>query len=216
MKRYGFLISYIILACIVMWSNLALAQCPPGSDCRQHIVFAKRPFSPEPSCFEKFDCAQPRDCDDCILRIQWNFNIISVDPQCDETETIVPDGSVLKVDLKYHIRRNGPCRTPVGTHEGQFKIFNPAGGLIGSGKMRGTNGLDSDFGDERCCAWPNDEGAMDGTITVPSSGRCNLIATYESEILRPGQEDVCNKEFWKNLELRIEGVLLCRCPRPRR
>lgn len=213
MKRYGVLISCIIFACGIMWSNLATAQtlpppCPPPIDtsCKDLIVLSKQGVSDSLDCFFCTDkCRVQLGCDDFIIRIQRrvilttkDFGDPQVTPLCDEAVAIIPNGSIMSVDLIYHIRQIGPCRTCVGTHEGSFRITHPTtGAVIAIGRMNGTNGLEThecakDFlgtcftvGDE-CCAEGHDEGCMEGIIRVPVPGTttttiCRLKATYASE-----------------------------------
>ena len=119
------------------------------------------------------------------------------------------------MDLTYHIRQVGPClaaQKPVGTHEGKFKIFNPAGALIGIGRMKGTNGLETHAISGECCAWPHDEGCMEGNVKCPE-GICKLIATYASDPdASSTPTDLCNvQENWWYWIANIDGILLCPC-----
>ena len=218
MRKYGFLAGCIILACGVMWSPITLAVCPPHKDCKQSIVLAKKATAAKPFCLGNFECltvATPK-CDDCIWRMQWRMEINS-NPKCDETMNRIPDKSILSVDITYHIRRNGPCATPVGTHEGKFKITHPTGAIIATGKMKGTMGLETHdlSGEKECCAWPHDEGCMDGTFTAASGyAGCQLTATYSSTHGVPtGAINVCNMEYWLNTSwnLNIDGIVQCKC-----
>lgn len=231
MKRYGFLLGCIILVCGVMWSNLAFsngAACQPKKACKESFVLAKFATTPqkESDCFSHFDClTSSKPCDDCIIRIIRTLTLTSKDPVCDELANLIPGGSTLVVDLTYHIRRNGPCKTsafpngtPVGTHEGKFTIKNPAGGIIASGKMKGTNGLETHVIDDECCSPYHDEGCMEGIIKVPVAGTnttnaCKLTATYSSTLnFEPFVSDVCSKSYWERTwYLNIDGIVQCPC-----
>lgn len=219
MRRFGFLAGCIILVCGVMWSNLALAQnCPPRKNCKESFVLAKSASANEPVCWEHVDCLRlsNKRCDDCIMRMQWKLTIQTKDTLCDETRELIPDGSTLAADLTYHIRRFGPCGTPVGTHEGKFTITDTAGNVIATGKMKGTNGLETHGEPPECCEEFHDEGCLDGKILIKSptgKGKCKLIATYSS-FINPSTSDVCNRDYWKNLQLFIDGIVQCNCPRP--
>lgn len=86
-----------------------------------------------PYCFSSEECsnaALSTDCDDCIIRITTKKDkLYSKEAAYDESalENAIPDGSEIYFDLIYHIRDIGPCKTPVGTHSGTFKIRNPMG-----------------------------------------------------------------------------------------
>lgn len=221
MKRYGFLAGCIILACGITWSNITTAKCPPPKECKDPYVIAKIATAQEPACIEVFDCAD-KGCDACVIRIIWRADITrGEDLQCDEHT--FPDGSKLVADITYHMRRNGPCGTPVGRHKGKFQIRSGTK-LIGSGSMMGTNGLETHpaTGNRECCAWPHDEGCMDGFIKIkdPQTGkevRCELTATYASELDPTGTNpnDPCDPKNWRLWRLRIDGVALCKWEPPR-
>lgn len=223
MRKYGFLLSCIVLMCGLMLSNLAFAQncalSKKQKKCKQSYVISKIGTASRPSCFEKFDCREV-GCDDCIMRMQWRVELKSKDPLCDEHVKSIPDGSTLVADLLYHVRLVGPCQTPVGTHEGKFQIVGPNGNVIGSGKMKGTNGLETHTSSgvtcEDCDAWPHDEGCLDGKIIIRSAStgrpvKCKLIATYSSQH-KPSSDnvDICDPRHWTNWTLNIDGIALCK------
>lgn len=193
-----------------MWLNITLAQqitCPPQKICKKSLALAKRGFAVEPYCFEKYDCLPVKDCDDCIMHMKWKVELNSEDSDCDETDDVIPDGSILDADLTYHIRRTGPaegCEAQIGTHEGRFTIKSPTGVIIATGILNGTNG--------GCCNTAHyDKGSLNGTIRVPGLAGCKLIATYESEFFTEAY-DACSYEYWKNWSLNIDGVVQCNCP----
>lgn len=227
MKRYGFLVSCIILACGIIWSNLAIAKdaaCPPRVDCRTSKVLAKRVDSKEPYCFSCSKKCTEAGCDDLIIRMKRRVTLNSKETLCDEAIQCIPPGSILDVDLTYHIRQAGPCGKPVGTHEGTFRIYGPPpagaliGTLIGSGRMHGTNGLETHVDTQECCAWPHDEGCLDGTVRCTSGtanvvASCKLLATYASGLdAQPiDPANPCDVNNWTHWTLNIDGIVQCRC-----
>lgn len=232
MKKGGFLLGCIILACGIMWSNLALAVvvCPAPSDCKKSTVLSKKAFSEAPSCFSCNNKCTNKGCDDIIVRIKRTATITSKDTgnldicdDCDETEGLIPNGSKLIVDLTYHIRFAGPCLQPptihvipVGTMTGKFTIKKPSGATVVTGiMMRGTIGFETHTDVDECGAWPHDEGYMEGNVTIPGAAGCKLMATFASDREGPppfSQALPCNIEEWKNWTLKIDGLIQCKCP----
>ncbi len=227
MKRGGFLLGCVILVCGLISSNLALAQpatnCPPRADCRRSIVLAKRAVSPQPYCFScSLKCTAPAgtnaSCDDLIIRMKRKATLDPKETLCDETIQCIPPGSILDVDLTYHIRKVGPCGSPVGTHEGKFTILGPTGNVIGSGKMHGTNGLETHVDTQECCAWPHDEGCLEGIVrctsdTATNIAACKLLATYSSKLdaLPIDPANPCDVNNWSNWTANIDGIVQCKC-----
>lgn len=227
MKRGGFLLGCMILVCGLMWSNLALAKppvgaaCPPRIDCKESVVLAKSGFSQEPYCFACYaQCSTVKGCDDLIIRMKRKVTLDPKETLCDGALQCIPAGSIMDVDLTYHIRQAEPCAKPVGTHEGKFKITLPppaAGGIgatIATGKMHGTNGLETHAASGECCAWPHDEGCMESKNVKCPHGTCKLIATYASNLDPTGSNpnDLCDPLNWTYWTLKIDGILLCPCP----
>ncbi len=211
MRRYGLFTSCLVFLFMVAWSSIAHAECPnePRDPCSKLTVFAKSGVASKPICIVQKDCSV-LGCDDCVFHIEWKVKLKSKDIEvCDESvkQQLIPEGSYLKVELDYHIRKNGPCGSPVGTHLGDFKLYNAENVLIGAGDMGGTNGLETHVLLKECCKWPHDEGTMIGTIH-----NCQLRASYKSSLTPPkGVIDVCSKEYWRNWKLKIDGVILCPC-----
>lgn len=219
MKRSGFLLGCIILVCGLMWSNLALSiECPPNEDCKELIVLAKRAELLHIDCFEcSKKCTEEKNCDDIIIRMKGRVSLNPKETLCDEALQCIPLNSQADVDLTYHIKRVGPCGKPVGTHEGKFKIYSGnTGQRIASGKMKGTNGLDTHATSGECCFWPHDEGCMESkNVKCGEKGTCKLIATYTSNLPNmpnnPIVDELCDSSKWTGWTLAIDGILLCEC-----
>lgn len=144
------------------------------------------------------------------MRMQWEQEIFSASDLCDETVEAIPDGSTLVTNLTYHIRRDGPCESPIGTHEGKFKIFDPEGKMIATGKMNDTNGINH-FATP-CCEPTYGEGKMEGRLSqgLIGKGKCKFTVTYQSYI-NTTEDDACNEDYWTNWTLFIDGIVQCRC-----
>ncbi|HHT9125081.1 MAG TPA: hypothetical protein ACFYD6_04600 [Candidatus Brocadiia bacterium] len=222
MKRGGFLLGCVILVCGLIWSNLALAKppagaaCPPSKDCKELVVLAKGAILGTPNCLECYRKCTEKGCDDIIIRIKSNGDLFPKETSCDEALSCIPPDSLIETDLTYHIRRIGPCGTPVGTHEGKFKITSPtAGGVVATGKMKGTNGLETHVTSQECCAWPHDEGCMESKNVKCPDSTCKLMATYASTLPQmpndPNEEELCDPAKWIGHTLFIDGILLCEC-----
>ena len=211
MRRYGLFTSCLVFLFMVVWSGIAHAECQIKDPCAKLTVLAKSGVASKPICIVQKDCLTAAGgCDDCIFHIEWKVNLKSKDIEvCDESlkQQLIPEGSYLIAELDYHIRKNGPCGSPVGTHKGDFKLFNAQNELIGSGDMGGTNGLETHVSLQECCKWPHSEGTMNGVVH-----NCQLRASYKSSLTPPkGVTDVCSTKYWRNWKLKIDGIILCSC-----
>lgn len=135
--------------------------------------------------------------------------IRKVGTPCDETENLVPEGSVLRATLDQVLRRLGPYGRPIGRHEGRFELFNPAGDLLATGTMQGTDGVDP-RAELICAEFPLQFGTLRGTGAPRTPLQdCTIWATYLGLL---GVEVPC-LEPYTGWDARIPGVIECLCRR---
>jgi len=88
---------------------------------------------------------------------------LTANPECDQTQSFLPDGSkLLSQSFSLNADNNG-----VGTFQGTAQIISPDGRTILQGQLRGTIGINTRCGGSRACRLPwHLEGLFE---TVPSN-----------------------------------------------
>lgn len=146
---------------------------------------------------------------DFLITYSLRGQVRKVGTPCDETQNLVPDGSLFTATLNQVLRRRGPYGRPVGRHEGRFNVFDPAGTLIVNGTMQGSDGVDPRAG-LICDAFPYQFGTLRGTGAPRSPLQdCTIWAMYLGLL---GVEAPCSDPY-TSWDARIPGVIECPCRR---
>lgn len=138
------------------------------------------------------------------INLQTGFKFAS---DCDELNNTQINITRLVWNIRNRfVRVNGPCG-PIGSFDGKWKAFDPAGVLLFTGQLAGTLGYDPclPVGTARCCEYPKILGILAGRGR-PNTAAANCLARWTF----CGEEgpDVCQPDRW---DVGITGIVRCPC-----
>lgn len=173
--------------------------------CTRLTVVAKRAVEIE----SEVECDRC-ECDDALTyHLQQRFRALLKEVRCDESQEVIPSGSVLEGRVDRWLRVPGPCGTWVGYHRGSFSI-EADGAVIIEGEISGTDGFDSQS-EEPCCFPDLQEGVLIGKGLEKLEG-CEFVASCTGVVpIDNKEEPPCDPRQWRGWEFSLAGMLACPC-----
>ena len=168
--------------------------------------------------FGSFDCEECR-CEgneSLLISLKADF-VLETNPDCDETDPLIPSGSTFQAFALHFLRRKGLAGAPNGsfTIDSGTQLLDPSGAPLAKiDQLEGTLGFDSRAGGaKRCEDFPNGAGFLKLTgLEGTRLERCTVVATFYTMVdLNP--QDPCQP--WTGWVLLADGILSCDfCPAP--
>jgi hypothetical protein len=190
----------------------ATAHAAPGAviprpqdepQCGYLVVFSKKLDGfqiGDPSCEEPCGCPEHKE----VVTSHHTLSAEMFSAACDESIDSVPDKSALQFKLTHHLKFSdqGPL---VGYHDGTFDFLSSEGNHLMSGRLEGTDGLNSEIGD---CDEGRLEGHLDGEQGSGPFEGCTLVGEYRFRF----KVDQHCPDNWSASEGILTGVFRCPCP----